>query len=94
MAWAVRALSLNGFLEEYSFSVRQRSVDFRSWETFAGLPMRYLPLDEQHRISTHLDEVNSHIEDMLSRIAALRDLLVERSSAFLLGVVTGRKEFA
>jgi type I restriction enzyme S subunit len=56
--------------------------------------MRYLPLDEQHRISTHLDEVNSHIEDMLSRIAALRDLLVERSSAFLLGVVTGRKEFA
>ena len=94
MAWAVRALSLNGFLETYSFSVRQRSVDFRSWETFSGLPMRYLPLAEQHRISTYLDEVNSRIEDMLSKIATLRDLLVERSSAFLLDVVTGRKEVA
>ena len=94
MAWAVRALSLNGFLEAYSFSVRQRSVDFRSWETFAGLPMRYLPLAEQNQISTHLDEVNSSIEDMLSKIATLRDLLVERSSAFLLDVVTGRREVA
>lgn len=94
MAWAVRALSLNGFLEAYSFSVRQRSVDFRSWETFAGLPMRYLPLTQQHRISTLLDEVNSPIEGMLSKIAALRGLLVERSSTFLLDVVTGRKEFA
>lgn len=92
MAWAVRALSLNGFLETYSFSVRQRSVDFRSWETFAGLPIRYIPLAEQHRISSHLDEVNSRIEEMLSQIGALRDLLVERSSAFLLDVITGKKE--
>lgn len=94
MAWAVRALSLNGFLEAYSFSVRQRSVDFRSWDTFAGLPMRYLPLTEQHRVATQLDEVNSGIDDMLSKIASLRELLVERSSAYLLDVVTGRTEVA
>lgn len=94
MAWAVRALSLNGFLEAYSFSVRQRSVDFRSWETFAGLPMRYLSLDEQQHIADHLDEVNGRISVMLNRIASLRDLLVERSSAFLLEVVTGKREVA
>lgn len=94
MAWAVRALSLNGFLEAYSFSVRQRSVDFRSWETFARLPMRYLPLDEQRRIADHLDAVNGRISDMLAKVATLRELLVERSSAFLLDVVAGRKEVA
>lgn len=94
MAWAVRALSLNGYLEAYSFSVRQRSVDFRSWETFAGLPMRYLPLDEQQRVADRMDEVNGRISAMQNSIAILRDLLVERSSAFLLDAVTGKKEVA
>lgn len=94
MAWAVRALSLNGFLEAYSFSVRQRSVDFRSWETFARLPMTYVALEEQERISDRLAEVNGRIDDMLAKVARLRELLNERSSAFLLDVVTGRKELA
>ncbi len=94
MAWAVRALSLNGFLEAYSFSVRQRSVDFRSWDVFAGLPIKYLSLAEQQRFSAHLDEVGGRIDGMLSKISMLRELLVERSSAFLIDVVTGKKEIA
>lgn len=92
MAWAVRALSVNGFLEAYSFSVRQRSVDFRSWDTFAGLPMRYLSLNEQRRITDELDNVAGRVAAMLEKISTLRGLLAERSSAYLLGVVTGAKE--
>lgn len=58
------------------------------------MPMPLPPLEEQRRIADHLDGVTGRVDDMLSKIATLRDLLVERSSAFLLDVVTGRKEVA
>jgi type I restriction enzyme S subunit len=94
MAWALRALAANGFLEAYATSVRQRSVDFRNWTTFAGLPITYIPLEEQQRIADHLDEVSGRINVMLASAAKLRELLVERSSAFITDVVTGKKEVA
>jgi type I restriction enzyme S subunit len=94
MAWALRALAANGFLEAYATSVRQRSVDFRNWTTFAGLPITYIPLDEQQRMADHLDEVSGRINVMLASAAKLRELLVERSSAFITDVVTGKKEVA
>src|SRR5699024_7855188 len=52
------------------------------------MPMPLPPLEEQRRIADHLDGVTGRVDDMLSKIATLRDLLVERSSAFLLDVVT------
>ncbi|NOJ61781.1 restriction endonuclease subunit S [Arthrobacter sp. 260] len=58
------------------------------------MPLPLPPLDEQKRIADHLDEVTGRIDGMLAKIASLRDLLVERSSAFLLDVVTGKKEIA
>jgi type I restriction enzyme S subunit len=58
------------------------------------MPLPLPPLDEQRRIADHLDEVTGRIGGMLSKIASLRDLLVERSSAVLLDVITGRKEVA
>lgn len=56
------------------------------------MPLPLPPMDEQKRIAEHLDGVTGRIDGMLAKIASLRDLLVERSSAFLLDVVTGRKE--
>ncbi|MGW3986929.1 restriction endonuclease subunit S [Streptomyces sp. NPDC004830] len=94
MAWALRALAANGFLEAYAFSVRQRSVDFRNWTTFAGLPITYISPDEQIRIADHLDEARGSIDKILTKIAKLRELLVEKCSAFITDVVTGRKEVA
>lgn len=94
MAWAVRALSLNGFVESYSFSVRQRSVDFRSWDTFARLPMTYVPLAEQQRITDHLDNLNGRINQMQTRVTSLRELLIERLSAHITHAITGREEVA
>jgi type I restriction enzyme S subunit len=91
MAWALRALAANGFLEAYASSVRQRSVDYRNWMTFAGLPITYIPLDEQQIIVDHLDEVSGRINVMLASVAKLRELLVERGSAFIADVLAGRK---
>ena len=94
MAWALRALAANGFIEAYSFSVRQRSVDLRNWTTFAGMPITYLEPYEQQRIVAHLDEVVGRINTMLTLVAELRESLVERSSAFIADVVAGRKAVA
>lgn len=94
MAWALRALAANGLIEAYSFSVRQRSVDLRNWATFAGMPVTYLAPDEQLRVVDHLDEVVGRINDMLARVSELRELLVERCSAFIADVVAGRKAVA
>lgn len=58
------------------------------------MPLPLPPMEEQRRIADHLDEVTGRIDGMLARIANLRDLLIERSSTFLLDVVTGRKEVA
>lgn len=49
---------------------------------------------ELDRTTTHLDEATGRIDRMLAKIASLRDLLVERSSTFLIDVVTGNKEVA
>lgn len=57
-------------------------------------PVPLPPMGEQRRIADHLDEITTNIDDMLAKVATLRELLVERSSAFLLDVVTGRKEVA
>ncbi|WP_205547975.1 hypothetical protein [Leucobacter sp. wl10] len=58
------------------------------------MPLPLPPMDEQKRIADDLDEVTGRIDGMLAKIASLRELLVERSSTFLLDVVTGRKEVA
>lgn len=58
------------------------------------MPLPLPPMDEQQSIADHLDEVTGRIDAMLAKIASLRDLLVERSSAFLLDVVTGQVEVA
>lgn len=94
MAWSLRALAASGFLESYAFSVRQRSVDFRNWTIFAGLPITYIPRDEQRRIADHLDEVTGQIDAMLAKVADLKSLLAERRAALISDVVTGRKEVA
>lgn len=50
--------------------------------------------DELIRVTAHLDEITGRINIMLARVAELRELLVERSSAYITDVVAGRKEAA
>ena len=58
------------------------------------LPIPNLPLEEQKRIADHLDEVTGKIDAMLAKTAELKARLLERRSALITDVVTGRKEVA
>ena len=58
------------------------------------MPVPMPPLDEQRRIAAQLDEVSGRVDNMLAKISALRESLVERSSAFIADVVAGRKAVA
>lgn len=57
-------------------------------------PVPLPPLDEQKRIADHLDDVNARIDRMLAKVADLKTLLLERRSALITDVVTGRKDIA
>ncbi|WP_277959307.1 restriction endonuclease subunit S [Frigoribacterium faeni] len=48
--------------------------------------------DEQNRIAERLDEVTGRIDEMLAKVADLTELLLERRSALISDVVTGRKD--
>lgn len=49
---------------------------------------------EQRRIADHLDKVTGQIDAMLSKVAELKELLIERRAALITDVVTGRKKVA
>jgi len=57
-------------------------------------PVPLPPLDEQVRIADQLDEVTAKIDDMLTKVATLKALLLERRAALITDVVTRRKEVA
>ena len=58
------------------------------------MPVPLPPLEEQQRIADHLDEVTGKIDAMLAKTAELKARLLERRSALITDVVTGRKEVA
>ncbi|WP_242086320.1 hypothetical protein [Microbacterium lacticum] len=62
------------------------------WEDFADLMVPMPPLAEQTRIADHLDEVTGKIDHMLAKTAELKSLLIERRSALITDVVTGKKQ--
>ena len=56
------------------------------------LPWVRLSGDEQIRIADRLDEVTGKIDQMLAKTAELKSLLIERRSALITDVVTGKKQ--
>lgn len=59
-----------------------------------GLSIPLPSCDEQTRITDHLDEVTREVNAMLAKVADLKSLLLERRSALITDVVTGRKDVA
>lgn len=57
-------------------------------------PIPLPPLDEQIRIADQLDEAAARVDAMLTKVADLKALLLERRAALITDVVTGRKEVA
>ena len=50
--------------------------------------------DSLNAATGHLGEVTAHIDQMLAKVAELKILLLERRSALITAVVTGRKDIA
>jgi restriction endonuclease S subunit len=57
-------------------------------------PVPLPPLDEQIRIADELDEATARVDAMLAKVADLSSLLIERRTALINDVVTGKKEIA
>lgn len=57
-------------------------------------PVPLPPLEEQIRIANRLDEATARVDAMLTKVAELRALLLERRAALITDVVTGRKKVA
>lgn len=57
-----------------------------------SLTIKFCSPAEQERIANYLDDVTSKIDAMLAKTAELKGLLLERRSALITDVVTGRKD--
>lgn len=88
-AYVLRAMSFAGFLEVQAGNVRQRSVDFRTWETFARLPVPLPPVSEQYRIADFLDSETARIDALIARKSRLIELSLERVIAIIDEEVNG-----
>lgn len=57
-------------------------------------PVPLPPMEEQKRIGDRLDEVAASIDRMQNKVAALRELLVERRGALITNILIEKKEVA
>lgn len=89
MSYTLRAMGMTGYLEVQAGNVRQRSVDFRTWEAFARLPMPRPLVQEQRRIADQLTESRTWSEKVSKTLAQQLALLAERRQALITAAVTG-----
>lgn len=83
VAYAIRTQARTGFTAARARGIRQRSADFRRWETLADLPVPAPPLEEQRRIADYLDAEVSQVARSADAIARAIDLLDERDDSVI-----------
>lgn len=90
LALLLRYLGTSGFLAAQAPNVRQRSVDFRNWQTFARVPISLPPIDVQR---TFVAEYREAAEKVLALVTETEQNIAfakERRSALITGAVTGQ----
>lgn len=92
LAAYLRFLGLSGFLATQAPNVRQRSVDFRNWETFSRIPFRLPAPIEQDRIVDKLQRYQAERQSAERLSTKAIDVLRERRSALITAAVTGQIE--
>lgn len=90
VALALRYLGTSGLLATEAPSVRQRSVDFRNWQTFGRVPLSLPSPPEQRRIVAYLDEQTARIDELIAQAEAFIVLAKERRTALITAAVTGQ----
>lgn len=91
-AYQLRALGIAGFLEAFSWSVRQRSVDYRNWPTFSALEIACPPHEEQKRIARRIVSETAKIDALIAKAERFIELAKERRAALITAAVTGQIE--
>lgn len=90
LALLLRSLGRSGFLEAYAWSVRQRAVDYRNWQTFGHLrvsvPERRTQTEGVRAYRTHESGVQLAMADANAAIV----LAKERRAAIINAAVTGQ----
>jgi len=81
LARLLRHLGTSGFLATQAPNVRERSVDFRNWSTFARIPLVLPPADEQRAIAYYLDRETARIDTLIEEQQQLIEMLRERRLA-------------
>ncbi|MFC5814139.1 restriction endonuclease subunit S [Nonomuraea harbinensis] len=81
LARLLRHLGTSGFLATQAPNVRERSVDFRNWSTFARIPLVLPPAAEQRAIADYLDRETARIDTLIEEQQRLIEMLRERREA-------------
>jgi type I restriction enzyme S subunit len=90
LAMLLRFLGVSGFLATQAPNVRERSVDFRNWGTFARIPLNLPSVDEQQAVVGSIRKQESRIDTLIAEAERLIELARERRSALITAAVTGQ----
>jgi type I restriction enzyme S subunit len=90
LAMLLRYLGVSGYLATQAPNVRQRSVDFRNWATFARVPVALPPANVQRDVVAEIREQTSKIDTLIAETERFIELARERRSALITAAVTGQ----
>lgn len=90
VALLLRYLGAAGFLAAQAPSVRQRSVDFRNWETFARVPLAMPNLDAQKAFVAEFTARAKLVDALIAKTEEHIVLAKERRAALITAAVTGQ----
>ncbi|TFD54271.1 restriction endonuclease subunit S [Cryobacterium sp. Hh11] len=90
IALLLRALGLTGFLTTQAGNVRQRSVDFRNWGTFARLPLSLPAPAEQRHLVEQFSQSSTRTDALIAKAGEMIAVLKERRQALISAAVTGK----
>jgi type I restriction enzyme S subunit len=91
--WALRSAAATGYLESMAPSTRQRSVDFRNWESFGALRVPRPAPEEQIRIADFLDEQVGLLAEALDELTELEAGLAGRALQARRRLLIGDEDF-
>ena len=90
LAMLLRYMGTGGFLATQAPNVRQRSVDFRNWATFARVSLRLPSVEEQRRVVGEIEHQTAKVDHLIAKTRRFIELAEERRSALITAAVTGK----
>ncbi|MEV5768633.1 restriction endonuclease subunit S [Micromonospora sp. NPDC052213] len=94
LALLLRYLGTSGFLAVQAPNVRQRSVDFRNWSTFARVPLMLPSPDEQRAFMADYRARKASVDALIAKTQQHIAFAKERRAALISAAVTGQIDVA